>query len=73
MENAKSPASKSLAKVLDKEDSFCFRLNSSTPGGMSKPTLFMEANEEIKLLLSRNLLGKSVNSIRYSGPNSPPL
>lgn len=71
--NAKSLSSKSLAKVLDEEDNFCFHLNSSTPRGMPMPTLFLEANDEIKLLLSRNLLGKSVNSIGYSGPNSPPL
>lgn len=47
--NMKPLASKSLVKVLGKEENFCFHPYSYTPRGISKPTLYGEPNQEIKL------------------------
>lgn len=49
--NTKPLARKSLLKVLDKEENFCFSPYSYTLRGMYKLTLFEKFNEEIELLL----------------------
>lgn len=48
--NSKQATNKSLAKVIDKEERFCFRPYSYTPQGIMKPLLFDGMNEEIGLI-----------------------
>lgn len=43
--NVKQALNKSLAKVIDKEEAFCFRSYSYMPRGIKRPQLFVELNE----------------------------
>lgn len=48
--NTKPLTCKSMVKVLDKEENFCFRPRSYTLWGMLKPMLLEAASEEIELI-----------------------
>lgn len=48
--NIKQALNKSLTKVIDKEEAFCFSPYSYTPKGIMKAQLFGELNEEVILV-----------------------